>query len=159
VRVVLDRRLRLPPSARLFEVPGDVLIYTEARAEEARGLAESKRALEERGAAVVPLPEVTPAAVLADLYGRGIRSLLVEGGAGVAAAFVEAGLFDRVGVDVAPLLIGGQRAPGPLAGGGFATLDEAPRLTGLRVERHGGDVILKGYRERCLPDLYASVEA
>lgn len=152
VRVVLDRRLRLPPSARLFEIPGDVLVYTEAP--ETAG---PRRALEERGGAVVPLPSVTPAAVLADLYGRGIRSLLVEGGAGVAAAFVEAGLFDLVGVDVAPLLIAGRRAPGPLGGPGFATLDEAPRLAGLAVERHGGDVILKGYRERCLPDLFASV--
>lgn len=154
VRVVLDRRLRLPAGARLFEIPGDVLIYTEAP-----DVVGPRRALEERGGAVVPLPSVTPAAVLADLYGRGIRSLLVEGGAGVAAAFVEAGLFDRVGVDLAPLLIAGERAPGPLGGAGFATLDEAPRLAGLGVERHGGDVILRGYRERCLPDLYASVEA
>lgn len=153
VRVVLDRRLRLPAAARLFQIPGDVLIYTEAR--ETGPI----RALEERGGVVIPLAEVTPETVLADLYGRGVRSLLVEGGAGVTAAFVAAGLFDRVGVDLAPLLIAGEKAPGPLGGTGFATLDEVPRVAGLTLERHGGDVILKGFRERCLPDLYASVEA
>ena len=104
------------------------------------------------------LPSVTPAAVLADLYDRGVRSLRVEGGAGAAAAFARAGAFDCVGVDLAPLLIAGEKAPGPLGGEGFASLGEAPRLAGLEVERHGEDVILKGFRARCLPDLYASVE-
>ena len=150
VRVVLDRRLRISPAARLFEIAGEVVIYTEATDEIA------VRRLEDT-AIVVPLSVVEPATVLADLYQRGVRSLLVEGGATVASAFVEAGLFDRVAVDCAPLLIGGQQAPGPLGGHGFAALAEAPRLADLRSRRTGDDVILSGFRERCLPDLYASV--
>lgn len=151
VRVVLDRRLRLGAGARLFEVPGEVLIYTQA--DDAR----RREALERRGAVVTRLESVTPEAVLADLYRRGVKSLLVEGGSGVAAAFAQARLFDRVGVDLAPLLIGGEKAPGPLGGSGFAALDEAPRLADLELERRGGDVILTGFRAPCLPDLYASV--
>ncbi len=158
VRVVLDRRLRVRPEARMLLVPkgseqdppGEVLIYTESADGEAR------RALERRGAMVERLPSVEPAAVLADLYRRGVHSLLVEGGATVAAAFVAAGLYDRVAVDCAPMLLGGERARGPLGGAGFR-LAAAPRLQGLTAGRRGGDLILSGFREGCLPDLYASV--
>ncbi len=150
VRVVLDRRLRLGAAARMFDVPGDVLIYTESADEGAC------RRLERRGATVIRLPEVDPRSVLADLGGRGVQSLLVEGGATVAAAFVAAGLYDRVAVDCAPLLLGGEAARGPLGGDGFK-LSAAPRLSVLKAARRGPDLILSGFRERCLPDLYASV--
>lgn len=153
VRVVLDRELRLPATARLLEIPGEVLIYTESKD------AERRAALVACGATVVGLRRVTPAAVLRHLGRRGVQSVLVEGGAGVAASFAEAGLYDAVTVDLAPLLIGGATAPGPLGGAGFPRLPSAPRLDGLRVERRGPDVILRGFRERCLPDLYASVAA
>ena len=76
----------------------------------------------ERGAEVIALPAVEPAAVLADLYSRGVQSVLVEGGGEVLASFVASGCYDRVMVDCAPLLIGGKGAPGPLAGEGFADL-------------------------------------
>ncbi len=152
VRVVLDRRLRVSAAARLFEIPGDVLIYTRAG-----GNADQRRGLEGRGATVIGLPAVQPAAVLEDLHRRGIRSLLVEGGGTVAAAFATAGLFDRIGVDCAPMLIGGETAPGPLRGDGFTSLAEAPRLADLRLARRGDDLIIQGFRERCLPDLYASL--
>jgi diaminohydroxyphosphoribosylaminopyrimidine deaminase/5-amino-6-(5-phosphoribosylamino)uracil reductase len=89
----------------------------------------------------------------------GIRSVLVEGGARIAAAFVEAGLFDRVAIDCAPLLVGGEQAPGPVAGGGAPTLERAPRLDRFRAHRRGPDLILTGYRHGCLPDLLRSVEA
>ena len=153
VRVVLDRRLRMSASARMLDIPGEVLVYTEPQAS-----SEAMAALRGAGAEVVALPEVAPAAVLEDLHRRGIQSLLVEGGAGVASAFAEAGLFDRVAVDCAPMLIGGATAPGPLGGAGFTPLAEAPRLAGVRLERRGEDVILTGFRSRCLQDLYESVD-
>lgn len=151
LRVVLDRRLRLPPSARLLTVPGEVLVFTSSTDRTARG------ALERRGATVLVLAEVEPAAVLAELGHRGVRSVLVEGGAAVAGAFAAAGLFDRVAVDCAPLLIGGKTAPGPLGGEGFSPLAAAPKLDRLRLERRGDDVILSGFRQGCLQGLCSSV--
>lgn len=151
VRVVMDRRLRVPPTARLFTVPGTVLIYTHSAGEERR------RALEERGATVVELPQVEPAAVLADLHLRGVRSVLIEGGGEVHASFVASGCWDRVLVDCAPLLIGGRSAPGPLGGEGFRSLAGAARLEGLESRRRGGDLILTGYRKGCLQALLSSV--
>jgi len=166
VRVVLDRRLRTSPDARLFTVDGPVLVYTapDAAADRTDRADRSDRperlmALERAGATVVGLPGATaPEAVLADLLGRGVRSVLVEGGATVAGSFLAAGTFDRVAIDCAPLLLGGEGAPGALGGPGIPRLDRAPRLERLRVQRRGGDLILTGLRERCSQDLLRSVD-
>lgn len=152
LRIVLDRRLRTPPEATLFKVPGPVLIYTESTERRRR------EALEARGAEVARLAAVEPAAVLADLYQRGVRSVLVEGGGEIHASFVAAGLYDQVRVDCAPLLIGGKGAPAPLGGLGFETLDTAPRLEDLEVRRRGGDVVILGFRQGCLQDLLGGKE-
>lgn len=155
-RVVMDRRLRLRPDARMLGLDGPVLVYT------ASGDAARHRALEAAGpaeVAVVRLPEVTPGTVLADLHRRGVGSLLVEGGGEVAAAWVAAGLFDRVEAAVAPLLIGGRGAPGPLGGAGTATLSAAPRLDGVRWRRRGPDLLLSALRRGCLPELSSNVAA
>jgi diaminohydroxyphosphoribosylaminopyrimidine deaminase / 5-amino-6-(5-phosphoribosylamino)uracil reductase len=153
LRVVLDRRLRTPPGARLFDEAGPVRVYTEA-SEAAR-----TRALEERGGQVIRLSEVTPEAVLADLAAAGIGAVLVEGGGEAAAAFVAAGCYDRVHAVVAPRLVAGRRAPGPLGGTGFQQLDGAPRLEGLVGRRLGPDLLLSGVRAGCSQALLWSVGA
>lgn len=150
-RVVLDRRLRLRPPLALLSVPGPLLIYTEALA------ASPRRDLEAAGAEVVVLPQVGPASVLADLHRRGLGSVLVEGGAEVLAVFAAAGCYDRVAVDLAPLLLGGRQAPGPLAGFGLGSLAAAPRLGQLTVARRGADLILTGARPECLRELSAKL--
>lgn len=153
LRIVLDRRLRTPPEAALFTVPGPVLIYTQSRDQERH------EALAVRGAEVAQLAAVEPEAVLADLFNRGVRSVLVEGGGEVLASFVGAGFYDQVMVDCAPILIGGRKAFTPLGGLGVETLDAAPRLEGLQAHRRGSDLILTGYRKGCLPALLSSVAA
>lgn len=153
LRVVLDRRLRIAPSAQLFAVPGPVVVYTESRD------AARRQALVARGAEVVELPAVTPATVLDNLRGRGVTSVLVEGGGAVHAAFAASGCFERVLAICASLLIGGERALGPLGGAGLGPLAKVPRLSGLTARRRGDDLILEGYREGCLPALFASVGA
>ncbi len=152
-RVILDRRLRQSPRGKVFDIEGPVVIYTENDSSPAR------RLLEERGAEVRVLApgDVQPAQVLQDLHGRGVQSVLVEGGGEILAAFVEAELFDRVAVDCAPLLLGGDAAPSPVRGRGFSKLAAAPRLDGLRAHSRGKDQILEGYRQGCLPDLLRNV--
>ena len=152
-RVILDRRLRLRPEARIFTGGGPVLLYTETAAGPAW------EPLVARGARIVRLATVTPETVLDDLAERGIGSVLVEGGGETLAAFAEAGLCDRVTGALAPLLIGGRNAPGPLGGRGRLRLDEALRVEGLRWRRHGVDLVFEGVREGCLPALCASVGA
>lgn len=63
------------------------------------------------------LDERDPGAVLSTLFELGVRHALLEGGPTLAAAFVAAGVVDRVEWYVAPLLLGdGPVALPPLAG-------------------------------------------
>lgn len=153
LRVVLDRRLRVSSEAALFTVDGPVLLYTE------RPDAERAATLGARGVEVVRMDRVGPAEVLRDLGARGVRSLLIEGGGGVLGAFVEAGLFEEVAVDCAPLLVGGETAPGPLGGLGVERLADGRRIEDLVIGHRGGDVVLRGVRTGCLRDLSSSVGA
>ena len=151
LRVVLDRRLRTPPAAKLFGVPGPVVIYSESRDEE------RAEHLRERGAEVVLLPAVTPVTVIADLGGRGVSSLLVEGGREVATAFFTAELYDRLEIAVGARLLAGQTAPGPLGGHGVTRLDEAPSVERLKARKCGSDLVLSGFNAKCLRELSANL--
>jgi diaminohydroxyphosphoribosylaminopyrimidine deaminase/5-amino-6-(5-phosphoribosylamino)uracil reductase len=75
---------------------------------------------------------------LAALAAEGVQSLLLEGGPTLAAAFLEAGLVDRLLLFVAPSLSGD--GPGLLAG-----LPAPVRLTRLESRPLGEDVLLSAY--------------
>lgn len=80
------------------------------------------------------------AAVLAALHERGIRSVLLEGGAHLAGSFVAAGLVDEVVAHVAPVLLGDGSLV--LQDAGITTITEALRLTTTDVTRLGDDVAI-----------------
>src|SRR6266851_1764211 len=84
-------------------------------------------------------------ALLDELGQRGILSLLVEGGAEVHASFFAEGLVDKVYAYVAPRLIGGREAPGPLGGDGVEKLAAAIHLNDLDFVRFGDDLAITGY--------------
>jgi 5-amino-6-(5-phosphoribosylamino)uracil reductase len=71
-------------------------------------------------AVVVATPVVSGRAdldwLLADLAGRGVRRLMVEGGATVLGAFLAARLADEFLLAIAPLFVADPRAPRLLAG-------------------------------------------
>lgn len=86
---------------------------------------------------VLHLRHRNPRAALATLHELGIRQVLLEGGPTVAAAYLRAGLVDRVVAHVAPLLLGA----GPtLADFGVSTLAAARRLVIRDVEQLGPDL-------------------
>jgi len=146
-RVILDRRLRCPPTAKLLSLEGPVLIYTEASPD-----ARTDR-LEGAGATVVYLPKADLASILGDLHARGVGSVLVEGGGEILGSFAVAGLFDSVQICCAPLLIGGGAAPGPLGGAGVASLSSARRLEELQVRHRGPDLLISGLRAGCFEEI------
>ncbi len=153
LRVVLDRGARLPAGARMFVEPGPVVVYTESRDD---GRCERLRTA---GAEVVRLDAVDPASVLDELGRRGAASVLVEGGAAVLGAFVDAGLWDRAEVFVAPRVVGGERAPSAIAGRGLVPLANAAALDRVEVRRRGPDLWIRGTNRACLQDLSSKVGA
>jgi diaminohydroxyphosphoribosylaminopyrimidine deaminase / 5-amino-6-(5-phosphoribosylamino)uracil reductase len=113
VRIVLDGRLRLPPSSRLARGARKVPTWVIARAE-----ADAKRraALERCGIEVLTVPAAPGGHLdldmaLAVLATRGLTRVLVEGGSALAAALLRARLVDRLVWFQAPLLIGGDGLP------------------------------------------------
>jgi diaminohydroxyphosphoribosylaminopyrimidine deaminase/5-amino-6-(5-phosphoribosylamino)uracil reductase len=92
---------------------------------------------------VEPLEAATLADALQVLGRREVTSLLVEGGAELAAALLDAGLVDALALFLAPKLIGGDGRPllGPL---GVTALADAPQLLGTSVREVGPDVLVEG---------------
>jgi diaminohydroxyphosphoribosylaminopyrimidine deaminase/5-amino-6-(5-phosphoribosylamino)uracil reductase len=141
-RVVLDGRLSMSPRAQVLRrAPGtSPTLVIGARGAEPRRV----RALERAGAEVVLLParagRLALDRVLAELGRRDIQSLLVEGGAGIHGAFVDARLVDRVALFLAPKLIG---AGIPIAQGRGVAVAGALALGPLTVEALGGDLLLR----------------
>jgi diaminohydroxyphosphoribosylaminopyrimidine deaminase / 5-amino-6-(5-phosphoribosylamino)uracil reductase len=86
-----------------------------------------------------PRGRVAPARVLALLAARGVHSVLVEGGAAIAGAFVKAGLIDRVALFVAPKLLGGGVS---VAAGGDRPIAQALRLGPISASGIGVDLLL-----------------
>jgi diaminohydroxyphosphoribosylaminopyrimidine deaminase/5-amino-6-(5-phosphoribosylamino)uracil reductase len=84
-------------------------------------------------------------AVLAELGRRQLTSLLVEGGAEVAASFIEQRLVDKVTLFIAPKIIGGRDALSGIGGSGIAKLSDALELEEVEVVRLGDDWEFTGY--------------
>jgi diaminohydroxyphosphoribosylaminopyrimidine deaminase/5-amino-6-(5-phosphoribosylamino)uracil reductase len=143
-RVVADSRLRTPLDARVLSA-GDPARTIIAGA----GPLPARRAaaLRARGARVLALPRVERRvdlrALAEELARLGVVTLLAEGGAELGAALLDAGLVDRVAFFVAPRLLGGRTAPGPIGGVGRA-LKEALSVTGLTCRHIGEDLLIEG---------------
>jgi diaminohydroxyphosphoribosylaminopyrimidine deaminase/5-amino-6-(5-phosphoribosylamino)uracil reductase len=135
LRVVLDSQLRIRQSARV--VGANTLIATVRNGRV--GAAEVVRfpAAADGRVALAPL--------LDELGKRGILSVLVEGGGEVHASFLAEGLVDKAYAYVAPNLIGGREAPGPVGGYGVEHLADALHLRDLDMARLGDDILITGY--------------
>ena len=142
LRVVVDGRLRVPLDARVLTntaAPGTLLATTMQRG---RKLA----ALRRRGVSVLTLPGrgglLSLRRLLARLAARGVTSVLIEGGAGLAAGALRARIVDRLFIVVAPKLIGGDGVA-MLAPLGVSTIRGALGVRVLGVSRLGADLLVR----------------
>jgi riboflavin-specific deaminase-like protein len=133
-RVVIDPRGRLSPAAKLLNDDGVrrlVLTREDARLELPAGVE------------IVRLPvqdgQIAPATVLAALSERGLRRILVEGGANTLSRFIAAGCLDRLHVMIAPIIIGS--GPASVSLPAVERLDQALR-TPMRAHVLGDEVLL-----------------
>jgi diaminohydroxyphosphoribosylaminopyrimidine deaminase/5-amino-6-(5-phosphoribosylamino)uracil reductase len=110
VRVVVDRRGRLPATARVLDDAAPTHVTAAA----------------------------TPRALLDELFARGVRRLLLEGGPTLAAAFLRDGLVDEIVMHLAPKLLGA--GPALVGDLGISTIAGALDLEVRDVTRLGRDV-------------------
>jgi 5-amino-6-(5-phosphoribosylamino)uracil reductase len=141
VRVTITRSGNLDPAARFFtrSAPSEtVLVYVpdSAAGDAAARLEGAASVLEAGDPLSLPI-------VLADLAGRGVRRLLVEGGGTVHTQFLQAGLADELHLVVAPVFVGDPAAP-RLVGPGRYPHDATHRMH-LESTEQLGDVALLRY--------------
>ena len=140
-RVIFDRRLRTPATARVLSTgsAGPVIIVTTpAGADQS-----ARRLLESAGADVAVARDGSVSAALERLGERGIGSLLLEGGATVQAAAWDEDVVDFVRIYVTPHPLGP-------SGVSFRPVRHfcPSQLIERRVEPLGPDVLIEGYVHR-----------
>jgi diaminohydroxyphosphoribosylaminopyrimidine deaminase/5-amino-6-(5-phosphoribosylamino)uracil reductase len=146
VRVVLDTHLRTPAMAKLLGAPGRTVIF----ASPAAVAAKKEQVLELEKAGHVEVRPVQTAAsgldldaVLCQLAGMNLWSVLLETGPTLASSFLQLGRVQRVALFYAPkLLLSGL----PMLQGAPVTqhMDEALQLTDVEWRRVGDDFLVEG---------------
>jgi diaminohydroxyphosphoribosylaminopyrimidine deaminase/5-amino-6-(5-phosphoribosylamino)uracil reductase len=136
LRVIFDRKLRIPLTSRLVASAGEapVRVYCSAAAS-----AEARGALEARGVEVLEASDL--AAAFHSLGETGVSSVFCEGGAALASALLADDLVDRLSLFYAPLLLG----PGalePFGGLPPSTLEGTRRWRLVRSANYGNDTLV-----------------
>jgi diaminohydroxyphosphoribosylaminopyrimidine deaminase/5-amino-6-(5-phosphoribosylamino)uracil reductase len=109
LRVVLDRSGRIPAGAAVLDGAAETLVSPDK-----------------------------PRNVLTELFDRGVRSVLLEGGPTVAGSFLSEGLVDKVVGYIAAVLLGSGRWP-VVRGTGQRSIADALRLDTEDITRIGAD--------------------
>jgi diaminohydroxyphosphoribosylaminopyrimidine deaminase/5-amino-6-(5-phosphoribosylamino)uracil reductase len=149
VRVVLDGAARLPLASRLVQTAAEVPVLVAAGPD---APADRVAALRSAGCEVWQSDEgdrpTRLAALLAELGRRRFTNVLVEGGPGILGSLADAALIDEVWAFIAPRLIGGREAPGPVEGAGIARLANAAQIDVEQIDHLGGDLLVRGLVRR-----------
>jgi riboflavin-specific deaminase-like protein len=139
--VVLDTHLRTPAESRLLQRSDcrSWLASSPSSSETSAG------AIMRRGATILPCElddhgQIDIRRLMGILHGRGVRSLMVEGGAKVISSFIRAELVDLFIITVSPTLIGGLRVVEGQGDSPFSRLN----LTDIYYERLEDDLVLWG---------------
>lgn len=143
-RIVLDSQARTPLTARVVTDANAnrtlVVVTTGAPADRVEAL--------RRRVTVVEAPSdrgrIDLKWLLEQLGGEGVTSLLVEGGGEVNAAFLQAGLVQRVAFYYAPKILGGRDARPAMGGEGTVSLGAARELQSMELLPVGRDWLITG---------------
>jgi diaminohydroxyphosphoribosylaminopyrimidine deaminase/5-amino-6-(5-phosphoribosylamino)uracil reductase len=137
LRVVLDPDLAMPAQAQMLSLPGNTLVFTAVN-DPGR-----YRALQASGAEVALVGgaagQLDLSAVLEQLAEREINEVLLECGATLAGAFLQAGLVDELIVYLAPHLMG-DSARGLFRLPGLERMRERIALEWLDVRHVGSEL-------------------
>ncbi len=142
-RVVFDSEASLPLASQLVrsahEVPVMLVCSRAAKRTATDGLRNA-------GVDVIVCTGQNEAArvecALEELGGRGVQSVLLEGGPHLAGIFLEADEIDEARMFIAPIVVGGREAKGAIEAEGVELICQAPRALATDVERIDDDVLI-----------------
>jgi diaminohydroxyphosphoribosylaminopyrimidine deaminase/5-amino-6-(5-phosphoribosylamino)uracil reductase len=140
VRYAITPLLELPDGAHLLDGAARTVLVAANPPTERRAFVES------RGVSVLDCPDehgrVDLAEALRRMAADGVTALLVEGGGGLVGELVDIGAVDRLVLFMAPIVIGGRDAPGPVGGQGASRIEHALRARNVEIERSGDDLVV-----------------
>ena len=145
-RIILDTHLRMPDTARMLQQASAAETWVVCGPGEAP---DNKKRLTDQGALVLEADiadrRIDLSTLMRVLGEKGVTSLLIEGGAQVAAAALKAGIVDKVLFFYAPKILGGDDGVPMCGGPGPERMRDSLRLHRMEVERVGADVLVSGY--------------
>lgn len=149
VRIILDSSASIPTDSKIVRTAREyrtIVVHTE------KASGQSLKRLNALGVETLLCeadgsgrPDV--ARLCDELGSMGIDSILVEGGAETAWSFISAGLVDEYYVFVAPKIIGGCNAKGPVGGDGFMKMCQAVPMAVADIALSGDDLEIHAYRK------------
>jgi diaminohydroxyphosphoribosylaminopyrimidine deaminase / 5-amino-6-(5-phosphoribosylamino)uracil reductase len=143
LRAIVDSRLRMPLRSKLAKsARGDVIVFTTQRADSPKA-----KALVRAGVEVVRVPtkrgHVDLHSVLRELGRRDILNVLLEAGAELNGAALQAGIVDKMILFYAPKIMGTGGVP--LARIPSKWFPKSPALKNLTLNAYGPDFVVQGY--------------
>ena len=154
VRIICDSKLRIPLESSIVRSAREIetMVFASQKFENAGNFADKKSELESAGVEVIVQEtsggKISMSGLVKTLGEREINSILVEGGGRINAAFIEERLADKLYAYIAPKLVGGLGAPGPVGGEGISLMKDACGLKDLRMRMLGDDMLVEGSFEK-----------
>lgn len=145
IRVIVDSKLRIPDNAQVLSVdsPASVIIVTTDAADPVK-----MDKLKTRGVEFIIVGEndgkVDLLEMVKELGQRDMQSILLEGGAILAAQALRYKIADRAAVFIAPKFLGGDDGSGVFSGVGCTKMNNAVQLKDINVRHFGDDILVEG---------------
>ena len=144
VRIICDTHLSTPLDSRILETAkeADTILAIGEKVERERQIP-----YEEKGCTLLEIPEkegkIDLSVLMKELGKRQIDSLLLEGGGELNWSAVQAGIIQKVMAYIAPKIIGGRGAKGPVGGQGYPDPQECLFLKPGKISRLGDDYLIE----------------
>ncbi|MFA7417136.1 MAG: bifunctional diaminohydroxyphosphoribosylaminopyrimidine deaminase/5-amino-6-(5-phosphoribosylamino)uracil reductase RibD [Acholeplasma sp.] len=137
IRIILDPKLETPKDAYVVKtaIEQPTWIVTQ----------KYDQAFVDLGVRLIQMDQIDLNKLLDILGDEKIDSLFVEGGAFTHAAFLEAGLVNKVYAFIGPKIIGGKHALTPVSGEGIALMKDALQLKDIKIKTFDEDILITGY--------------
>jgi len=146
LRIVIDPYLEIPISAHILEIPPETVIVTR-KAHMSSTAVEKKKKLHDKGIQLIEYKgeKANLSLLIKKLAMRGITSVLIEGGSSLNAYALGEGIVDKVMFFIAPKIMGGEKSFTAIGGETYRRLEDAYKISDLKIRRIGKDILIEGY--------------